>query len=232
MADWTVLPAVGGITIYERFEVTLHPMRLQIDTRIGRRIMEYVWPARRERQHTDEIETFETLTESPITEEPVDIVVIPESPMSPRRSSWDVSPRTREDHHHTAPTSPLRKLGTSRSFTDLRKARTDSLLSPTPTLHKTRSTEGLAHEARYPTRQNSKSGGDAKERLLPLSKRKDIDDATEMKTRSSQKTFIWVRVNRCVRALPLMNHVSLLISPQSPFAAQYCEGRLLPLSRC
>lgn len=201
MADWTVLPAVGGITIYERFEVTLHPMRLQIDTRIGRRIMEYVWPARRERQHTDEIETFETLMESPITEEPVDIVVIPESPMSPRRSSWDVSPRTREEHHHTAPTSPLRKLGTSRSFTDLRKARTDSLLSPTPTLHKTRSTDALAHEAHHPTRQNSRSGGDAKERSLTLGKRKVVDDATEMKTRSSQKTFIWVRVNRYVNAL-------------------------------
>lgn len=176
-------------------------MRLQIDSRIGRRIMEYVWPARREREHTDDIEAFETLMESPITEEPIGIVVIPESPMSPRRSSWDVSPRTRESHHHTAPASPLRRIGTSRSFTDLRKARTDSLLSPTPTLHKTRSTDGLAQEAHHPTRQNSKSGGNTKERLLAPGKRKDIDDATEMKTRSSQKTFIWVRVNRYVNRI-------------------------------
>ncbi|KAH9938206.1 golgi-body localization protein domain-containing protein [Fomitopsis serialis] len=194
LADWIVLPAVGGITIYERFEVTLHPMRLQIDTRIGRRIMEYVWPARRERQQAkDEIQTFDTLMESPITEEPVDIIIVPESPMSPRRSSWDVSPRTREDPHKAA-TSPLRKLGASRSFTDLRKARTDSLRPPTPTLHKTRSTEGLSHEA-HPMRQVSKSGSDAKDRTLPLRKGKDVDDATEMKTRSSQKTFVWVRVN-------------------------------------
>lgn len=212
--------------------MTLHPMRLQIDMRIGRRIMEYVWPARREREHTDEIEAFETLMESPITEEPIDIVVIPESPMSPRRSSWDVSPRTRENHRQTTPTSPLRRIGTSRSFTDLRKARTDSLLSPTPTLHKTRSTDGLAHEAHHPTRQNSKSGGDAKERSLALGKRKDIDDATEMKTRSSQKTFIWVRVNRYVEASHAMHHTSVMIPPQSPFVAQYRQGGFLLVSRC
>ena len=55
LADWTVLPPVGGITIYEAFEVTLHPIRLQIDTRVGRRIMEYVWPARRDRNQAKAI---------------------------------------------------------------------------------------------------------------------------------------------------------------------------------
>ncbi|KZT74332.1 hypothetical protein DAEQUDRAFT_761200 [Daedalea quercina L-15889] len=209
LADWTVLPPVGGITIYERFEVTLHPMRLQIDTRIGRRIMEYVWPARRERQQaTDEIETFDTLMESPVYEEPVDIVIIPGSPISPRRSSWDVSPRSRQDPHKAA-TSPLRRLGASRSFTDLRKARSDSLQPPTPTLHKMRSTDGLAHEV-HTARQASKSGSDAKDRTLPPSKRKDIDDATEMKTRSSQKTFVWVRVNSLHLLLSIAKEDSFL----------------------
>ena len=49
MADWTVLAPVGGITIYERFEVQLHPFRLQLHAAMGRKIMEYLWPARRTR---------------------------------------------------------------------------------------------------------------------------------------------------------------------------------------
>jgi len=45
-ASWCVLPPVGGIAIYERFELSLHPIRLQIHTVLGTRILEYIWPSR------------------------------------------------------------------------------------------------------------------------------------------------------------------------------------------
>src|SRR3954447_24491095 len=50
LADWTVLAPVGGITIYEEFDLSLHPMRLRVDAKVGVRIMEYLWPARKQRK--------------------------------------------------------------------------------------------------------------------------------------------------------------------------------------
>ncbi|PCH41098.1 hypothetical protein WOLCODRAFT_89020 [Wolfiporia cocos MD-104 SS10] len=198
LADWTVLPPVGGITIYERFELTFHPMRLQIDSRIGRKIMEYIWPARRHRQNTeDELQTFDLPQESPPPMEesppPMEaIVVVPDSPTSPRRSSWDVSPRISVDSSKLS-VAPTRKLKPSRSFTDLRNAPSESLRIPK--LHRTRSTDALGSLAAHEQSAGSKATDDSKERVSPVQQRKEIDDATEMKSRSSQKTFVWVKVS-------------------------------------
>ncbi|KAG5639269.1 hypothetical protein H0H81_004930 [Sphagnurus paluster] len=167
LANWTVLAPVGGITIYELFEISLHPMRLQIDARVGRRIMEYLWPARK---HRNEIED----------EKP------PSTPPKPdTRMSLD-SPRTL---HSAKPPNeflvpPLRRLGNSRSFTDLRGSAKDALT--VPTIHKLPSSDTL--------RQISISTFDSPERRdqRKLSKK---DDAAEMKTRTSQKSFVLVRIS-------------------------------------
>lgn len=42
-ADWSALPAVGGISIIETFDLHLHPLRLQIERLTGRRIMKYIF---------------------------------------------------------------------------------------------------------------------------------------------------------------------------------------------
>jgi len=42
-ADWSALPAVGGISIIETFDLRLHPLRLQIERSIGRRVMKYIF---------------------------------------------------------------------------------------------------------------------------------------------------------------------------------------------
>jgi hypothetical protein len=42
-ADWSALPAVGGISIIETFDLRLHPLQLQIERSIGRRVMKYVF---------------------------------------------------------------------------------------------------------------------------------------------------------------------------------------------
>ena len=44
ISSWIVPALVGGISIYEKFEVDLHPLRLQLDTKVGQRITEYIWP--------------------------------------------------------------------------------------------------------------------------------------------------------------------------------------------
>lgn len=40
---WAVLAPVGGITIMERLHVDLHPVRVQLEKKLGRHLMEYVF---------------------------------------------------------------------------------------------------------------------------------------------------------------------------------------------
>ncbi|KAF8663414.1 hypothetical protein AX16_000986 [Volvariella volvacea WC 439] len=180
-AEWVVLAPVNGIAVYETFDLSLHPLRLQIDAKVGRRIMEYVWPARRNRRSTSE----ETQPPSPEPPTPTTAQAKPAS----ARASLD-SPRalhgpgSSPDHiAGTLAPPPLRRLGVSRSFTDLRSASGNLQL----TLHQTQSTDALnvqtalqptiANEGRFKHRTHRKAAG-----------------AAEMKTRSTQKSFVRVRV--------------------------------------
>ncbi|KAG8682942.1 hypothetical protein FRC09_016416, partial [Ceratobasidium sp. 395] len=43
-AEWSVLAPVGGIPIVNSFVLDLHPIRLQIERKVGRRIMAYIFP--------------------------------------------------------------------------------------------------------------------------------------------------------------------------------------------
>lgn len=190
IANWTVLPPVGGITIYEGFELMLHPLRLQIDTRVGRRIMEYVWPTRRKPRRaisTPETEGFR-LPPSPSS---------PSAPrtQTPRRVSTDL-PSSKSVDSSRLGIPQLRKTATSRSFSDLRKAASDSL--QVPGLHRTRSTDMISSfSVSNSSGQVSKTSDDFRERTF-TSRPIVTDDATVMKTRSSQKTFVWVKVSRYV----------------------------------
>jgi hypothetical protein len=40
---WAVLAPVGGITIMERLHVDLHPIRVQVEKKVGRQLMDYVF---------------------------------------------------------------------------------------------------------------------------------------------------------------------------------------------
>ncbi|KZT12507.1 uncharacterized protein LAESUDRAFT_638973 [Laetiporus sulphureus 93-53] len=210
VADWTVLPPVGGITIYENFEITFHPMRLQIDTRVGKKIMEYIWPARKHRSNSEEVQSFEPLLDSTTEEGESNIVVVPESPDDVHRSSWDVSPRKSVDSNRLA-ASPMRKLGASRSVTDLRNTRSETLKAPR--LHRTKSTDALvtvSTPSRSFTNQTIKNGSDSRDKSASSRNKQEVDDATEMKTRSSQKTFVRVRVNSLHLLLSIAKEDSFL----------------------
>ncbi|EGO01866.1 hypothetical protein SERLA73DRAFT_71025 [Serpula lacrymans var. lacrymans S7.3] len=195
VAGWTVLAPVGGITIYEEFKLNLHPIRLQLDARLGRRIMEYVWPARRSRNSTTNGDPTSDTTG------PIDIAPSPK-PNGPSRSSMDSprplqNPRISLDSNQLAPPS-LRK-GVSRSFTDMRSAAAESRGSPNPLKRKS------TLRAVIP---GPESGDEQKKLKNGVSKYtghdRQVDDTMEMKTRSSQKTFILVKISSLHLLLSIM----------------------------
>ena len=174
-----MLAPVGGITIYEKFQLDFHPIRLQLDAGLGQRIMEYVWPARRGRNQTDTQRTIRDLTESHRpSEQPF--------PRSSLESALLLQkPRASLESNRLAPN--LRKLGPSRSFTDLRSAAAESTKTPVETSFARAATPDLnANEDSWSMRK------------LNREDRRGKDDAVEMKTRSSQKTFILVKISRSV----------------------------------
>lgn len=193
-----MLPPVGGITIYEEFELKFHPMRLQLNTRVGRRIMEYVWPARRQRRHAvDQTRSFDTTSE--FAQALKEASQQPTQPQALRRKSTEVGRSRRSlDMNLNKLNAPGPKLSASRSFTDLRAKTMDTLR--VPTLHKMNSTDMLVQRTSSPgpirhshTTFNVKPMEGLKDRS---SSQKEIDDATEMKSRTSQKTFVLVKIAR------------------------------------
>lgn len=176
ISSWIVLAPVGGISIYEKFEVDLHPLRLQLDTKVGQRIMEYIWPARKHRrnQKTEQIDSPTTVMK-----------VQPPTPIDPNQQDPPPSSvgRARQsmDQTRLVPVS-VRKLGASRSFTDLRSIAT----SPMSVLQMNRSSDALSSPTTptsltQPTRRGTT--------LTP-----GVGDAAIMKTRSAQKTFVAVDI--------------------------------------
>ncbi|KAF9247308.1 golgi-body localization protein domain-containing protein [Melanogaster broomeanus] len=151
-AEWTILAPVGGITIYEKFQLDFHPIRLQLDAGLGRRILEY------------------------------------DSSRLPRR------PRGSLDSNRLAP--GLRRLGAPRSFTDLRSAAAESTRESAIT---------ASQSSLRVTPPDLTSNEDCRAvRKVVREDRPDKDDAVEMKTRSSQKTFILVKISSIELLLSIM----------------------------
>ena len=182
VADWIILAPVGGIKVYETFELSFHPIRLQIDAKVGRRIMEYLWPARKERN--DSRDGYESEIATPEEFE------ISEQAASPTRTSLD-SPRTLyalERQGQSTLTPPMRKLASSKSFTDLRSP-TQSTNGRSLTVYSNHSTESLtsSHRAGHGSKSRPTNG--------------ESDAADEMKARLGQKSFILVRIQRLAHTL-------------------------------
>ena len=171
-------------------------MRLQLEAKLGRRIMEYVWPDRRNRDHPEL-----TLGEHQQDDENLDgsqeVFITVSEHEHGSRSSLD-SPRSLQKLHVPTDTPTLRHLGASRSFTDLRHASTfDRKLIDLPKSVSTESLISTSALARTKTNEVGMSlpSGSA---TNVAQKHKHKDDASEMKSRSSQKTFVLVRVARYV----------------------------------
>lgn len=153
--------------------------------------MEYLWPDRRDRQRDSEDELASTWSHDTTHSEEFSV------PKLPIRSSID-SPRglqnlQSEDVSQNGRLAPpsLRRLGSSRSFTDLRYTfgeydRPQFLLSNGGSNGRPDSSD--VHE--------SFAAGAKFDATLELEEK--TGDAAVMKTRSSQKTFIHVKVARSV----------------------------------
>ena len=197
MANWTVLAPVGGITIYEAFELSLHPLRLQVDAKVGRRIMEYVWPDRKDRQGAQD--------DTPVKEEALKprLEINIKSPTS-GRSSIDSPRALHRQADSDEKTFVPRKLGVSRSFTDLRLAKDigflspGALLSPPSFLQRTQSSDSVnfANILDAPETPRPNGGVDSDISDTKRKESKDAGDAQVMKTRSSRKSFVLVRISR------------------------------------
>lgn len=190
-ANWVVLAPVGGITIFEHFRLDLHPLRLQVDAKVGVRIMEYLWPSRKARRQNSEVATKKAAAGNSRS-------------ASRQRSSMD-SPTmlgtpafSEQSSTKTLQVSPtLRRLGTSRSFTDLRMTSQTTTNTTTTTstrrLNRTRSTDLLIGADTQPqkVRWKPENGVGGKQTTKH-------GDAKEMKTRSNQKSFVFVQIARSV----------------------------------
>lgn len=142
--------------------------------------MEYLWPARKERNDSRDGESEIGTPEELETERVA----------SPTRTSLD-SPRTLytlERQGQNTLTPPMRKLASSKSFTDLRSP-TLSTNGQSLTVNSNRSTESLTSLHRAGRGSKSKPTNE------------ESDAADEMKARSGQKTFILVRIQRLAHTL-------------------------------
>ena len=162
----------------------------------------YVWPSRRDRpQSPTETESFsvpEHLADSDNDEQPKGLPAVTYTD-TPRSASFDLPPTRKSlDTNRLAPPPALRRLGTSRSFTDLRKERQDSL--GVPRIQRMNSSGNLranstdAWGMTKAASMGAKSAHQSKDKL----RSKETDDAMAMKTRASQKTFVRVKIARCV----------------------------------
>lgn len=204
-ANWTILPPVGGISIYEAFELSLHPIKLQIDAKVGQKIMEYVWPSRKNVEDNEkDNDSPEGLVEIYVNSPGRSSIDSPRALYSPKRVNSTGNPLSYVSASPHVLDPPLRKLGTSRSFTDLRASREISalippaLLSPPTFLKRNNSSESLNFSSLLDAPStpgpnvphSSDSHNDASS--------KSANDAQVMKNRSTQKTFVLVKISRCV----------------------------------
>ena len=174
----------------------LHPLRLQLDTKVGQRIMEYIWPARKNRRKRE--------ADQPHPSTPVTTKVQPPTPVdtTPQDPIPSSSGRIRKsmDHTRLAPIQ-VRRLGTSRSFTDLRSAGN----SPMSSYHMNRSSDALSSPS-TPTSSHPVRRGTT---LAPGVA--GSVDAAIMKTRSAQKTFVAVDIASISVLLSIQKQAAFLL---------------------
>jgi hypothetical protein len=194
--------------------------------------MEYVWPDREKRRTPTDDSPEKEKTPVP----PLEIRI--KSPTSPAgRSSIDSprglhTPKRTIDSNGQTTLPTLRRLGSSRSFTDLRSARGDEPLSPpafmgpqgflsAPAfLKRTHSSDSVNFSSMLETTPAPGRSHTVDPEVIDTPDRRLPDDAQVMRSRSSQKSFVMVRISRLV-----LRHIPI---PVSDF--QYCSSLHLLLS--
>jgi hypothetical protein len=149
--------------------------------------MEYIWPARKNRRQIDLKEDSESCPQDPVLEFM--------NPTSRPHYDHKLRPSTLHLRSHNSrrslesntlsPDHPP-KLGTSRSFSDLRST---ALGRPLPMSHRNHSTDALSASS-------SSADVSLAKKLQPHGGMDETNDAAEMKSRSSQKMLVSVDIPR------------------------------------
>lgn len=176
-------------------------------------MMEYIFPGRGERKpaHSQSSHLKERMERGAYrsTDDLFENALVNHSdPKMLQRSSAEVprSPATRysfEENRLSATTYTTTRLSATRSFSDLRQASRQN------------STQKMELQSPYLqpnrlSRTNIEEFGDNSAKLLPVPTdgQRSQDDATEMKSRSSQNTFVLVKISRCVLTSSIRNLVT------------------------
>jgi hypothetical protein len=197
-AQWSVLAPVGGISIYDHFKVQLHPIRLALETNLGNKLVEYFIPGRRSRREvsSNAVEASHHNDRRPTHSQSIydgDLNSLPQLAIQPPPETalrsmnpavpWEAAPRRP-------------RLIATRSFTNLRSNTADfaNAAYPAPGLPKSNSSVALVNR-RGSLESND---GTTSESMLALGVvyKKTDGDASEMRHRSAQKTFVHVEIAR------------------------------------
>ncbi|KDQ20607.1 hypothetical protein BOTBODRAFT_124283 [Botryobasidium botryosum FD-172 SS1] len=186
-ATWGVLPPVGGISIVESFELDLHPLRLQLERKVGRKVMQYVFPHRQ----TDGKASAALAQSRSSKGKMISSLELP------KNSSGETSRASMESNdsstQHGLYLMPSRSAS-SHSLTE------DGEQGGRPPMRRSRSTNAL--RALIPKATSKDQNGSKSDLLAKKTKEADKEDeldATVMRLRASQnRTFININVSSLI----------------------------------
>ncbi|PWN26691.1 hypothetical protein BDZ90DRAFT_232818 [Jaminaea rosea] len=211
-AIWSELAPVGGISIVDQFELDLHPVKVQLELKVGRIIMDYVFGSKRRREREeqkrkDELEEgSKQRTVSKSKRSPLAMLRGSEGKSSDTssnnssghaspRKSYDVSSRGADGQATDDEERPSRRTSTSSDGTK-RSASSDTRLESKA------SSSSLKDKDKDKEGKESKEEGDSDEdkdhSQHAIAKR----NADEMRQRSSSNlTFIYFKLQETVFCL-------------------------------
>lgn len=173
--DWSGLPPVGGISIIEDLHIQLHPLRLQVERRTGRRIMGYIFT----HSNGDSDDSDEKVIEygSPSAT----------SPRPPHRSSMDSATPSSLLTSGSEVSQRPRVISRATSFQNLRT------LNATPS-----GSNGQRRLRKSPSSDHLRTKPQTGEKPVRLTAPKTVDaDVEEMRLRASRnRTFLHIKVSR------------------------------------
>ncbi|KIJ56610.1 hypothetical protein M422DRAFT_218123 [Sphaerobolus stellatus SS14] len=198
-AQWSALAPVGGISIYDYFKVELHPIRLALETRLGNNLADYFIPSRRARREAESISTpFKSSADKEKLSAEESSENAHHQTLQPPRFTLQ-QPDDNEGISVDTPTLPTHqipqrpRLVASRSFTNLRSTLSEQRNAEyyAPGLPKSISSTALG-ETRRTSFDSSESDHDLN--TDTQSRSMTAGDASVMRQRSSQKTFVHAEI--------------------------------------
>ena len=212
VAGWDALAPVGGIPVVERFMLHLHPVALQLEHRVGRQILDYLFPE--DIKHGRE----EITTEAD------------RSRQSPQKSSKE-SPQKSKESFRSSYLASNQSLDSLASST---RRSTDQANSPTTSLHPQTASNSSVRSVETRLRKAV-----SKEVMSAASQEEGLD-ADEMRERAARyRAFLAIeisctvlrltyRVSDCIHFFSFLALLTLPIPALSPLQSEEDDHSMIP----